>query len=82
MIMIRNFTERIKYENIKIQNYFYEMITATVSHDLRTPLNSMLGLLGYIEHFIMDENGKRYLNIIKNSASFMLFLVNDLLDFF
>jgi signal transduction histidine kinase len=43
--MIKNYTPMILYEKIKIENHFYEMLTATVSHDLRTPLNSMIGLL-------------------------------------
>jgi signal transduction histidine kinase len=58
------------------------MLTATVSHDLRTPLNSMIGLLSNLDQFIGDPQGKRFLSIIRNSSSFMLFLVNDLLDFF
>jgi two-component system, sensor histidine kinase len=58
------------------------MLTATVSHDMRTPLNSMIGLLTSLEHFLPGGDGKRFLNIIRNSSKFMLFLVNDLLDFF
>ena len=58
------------------------MLTATVSHDMRTPLNAMLGLLSSLDHFIPSGEGRRYLSIIKNSSQFMIFLVNDLLDFF
>lgn len=29
-----------------------------------------------------DPDGKRFLSIIQSSSTFMLFLVNDLLDFF
>ena len=57
------------------------MLTATVSHDLRTPLNSINGLTLELEKYISDQ-GKRFLNIIKNSSKFMLFLISDLLDFF
>ena len=58
------------------------MLTATVSHDMRTPLNSMIGLLSSLERFFPIGDGRRFLKIIKNSSKFMLFLVNDLLDFF
>ena len=58
------------------------MLTATVSHDMRTPLNAMNGLLNSLDRFISDDTGKRFLSIIKNSSKFMCFLVNDLLDFF
>jgi signal transduction histidine kinase len=81
MIMVKNLTPVIKYEKLKVQNHFYEMLTATVSHDLRTPLNSMIGLIANMDRFV-DPDGKRFLGIIRNSSNFMLFLVNDLLDFF
>jgi len=44
MIMIRSITHFVKYDKLKMQNHFLEMLTATVSHDMRTPLNSILGL--------------------------------------
>eukprot|EP00347_Sterkiella_histriomuscorum_P001618 403371338 len=82
MILTKNITTMINYENIKVENYFYEMLTATVSHDMRTPLNAIQGLLKNLELFIIDPRGKKFLKIIQNSSSFLTFLVNDLLDFF
>lgn len=41
MIIIKNLTPIILYEKIKGENHFYEMLTATVSHDMRTPLNAI-----------------------------------------
>eukprot|EP00347_Sterkiella_histriomuscorum_P002515 403367855 len=82
MIITKNITTMINYENIKVENYFYEMLTATVSHDMRTPLNAIQGLLNNLDLFISDQRGKKFLKIIQNSSSFLTFLVNDLLDFF
>jgi len=82
MIIVKNLTPIVKYENLKIENHFYEMLTATVSHDMRTPLNAMIGLINNMQLFIRDEEGLKYLQIIRNSSKFMSFLVNDLLDFF
>jgi signal transduction histidine kinase len=81
MYIVKNLTPVIRYEKLKIENHFYEMLTATVSHDMRTPLNSMIGLLDALDMFVTKE-GKRFSKIIKNSTFFMLFLVSDLLDFF
>eukprot|EP00347_Sterkiella_histriomuscorum_P003392 403364475 len=81
MILLKNLTPLIKYEKLKVENHYYEMLTATVSHDMRTPLNAIIGLLGNLENFV-HQQGKRYLPIIQSSSKFMLFLVNDLLDFF
>ncbi len=58
------------------------MITATVSHDMRTPINAITGLAESLGGFISDQKGRFMLNIIKNSSRILLFLVNDLLDFF
>lgn len=66
MIVIKNLTPMIRCEKLKVENHFYEMLTATVSHDMRTPLNSIIGLLSHVDMFKSDE-GKRFLNIIKNS---------------
>ncbi|CDW85484.1 pas domain s-box protein [Stylonychia lemnae] len=82
LIIVKNLTPIMRYESLKVENHFYEMLTATVSHDMRTPLNAMIGLIDNLQLFVQDEEGLKYLNIIRNSAKFMSFLVNDLLDFF
>jgi signal transduction histidine kinase len=33
-------------------------------------------------NYVNCDEGRRFLNIIRNSSNFLLFLVNDLLDFF
>ena len=82
MIIVKNLTSLIQYEKIKLQNHFYEILTATVSHDLRTPLNSMIGLLNQVQPHVNSRTGAKFMKIITSSSKFMLFLVNDLLDFF
>ncbi|CDW74713.1 multi-sensor hybrid histidine kinase [Stylonychia lemnae] len=82
MIMIKSLTPIMKYEKLKLENHFYEMLTATVSHDMRTPLNAMTGLLDSIKTFIGDnQKGLRLLKVVDNSCKILLSLVNDLLDF-
>ena len=39
--MLKNLTRIIRLEKLQVENHFYEMITATVSHDMRTPLNAI-----------------------------------------
>jgi len=46
MIMIRSISPVVRYEKLKLEKHFYEMLTATVSHDMRTPLNAIIGLIG------------------------------------
>lgn len=40
------------------------MLTATVSHEMRTPLNSVLTLLGTLKNYVQGENGHKQLTII------------------
>lgn len=61
MIMIKCITPMMKYEKLKLENHFYEMLTATVSHDMRTPLNSILGLLGNIRASVSDPRSLKLL---------------------
>ena len=44
MMVILQLTSLIKYKKLKTENHFFEMLTATVSHDMRTPLNAINGL--------------------------------------
>ncbi len=82
MIMVRSLTSVVQYEKLKLENHFYEMLTATVSHDMRTPLNAIIGLLNNMVFYVNDERGKKFLDIISFSSKILLFLVNDMLDFF
>lgn len=53
---------------------------ANISHDLRTPLNVILGMANLLHETSQSREQKEYLDMISNSASFLLTLVNDLLD--
>ena len=55
MFMMKNLTEHVRNGKLKLENHFYEMLTATVSHDMRTPLNAMIGLLSNIDQFIIED---------------------------
>eukprot|EP00347_Sterkiella_histriomuscorum_P007356 403349259 len=82
LILFHRITGFVKYEKLKMENNFYEMITATVSHDMRTPINAITGLIEGMEQMINDAEGKKLIKVIKNSSKILLFLVNDILDFF
>ena len=55
IVLIRDLTPVILYEQMKFENQCYEMLTAAVSHDMRTPLNAILGLLIAIEFYVTDQ---------------------------
>lgn len=52
-----------------------------MSHEMRTPLNGVIGMLGLLSRTRMDGAQKAYVQAARASADHMLGLVNDLLDF-
>lgn len=58
-----------------------EQLISTVSHDLRTPLNSINGYTELLTHENLNAKKKDYLKNIKSSVTYVEKLVNDLLDF-
>ncbi|MXN90986.1 response regulator [Flavobacterium sp. Sd200] len=57
------------------------MLMATVTHDLQTPLGSIIGFHDLIKKLGVTPRQSHYLANIKESANYILKLVNDLLDF-
>lgn len=56
---------------------------ATMSHELRTPLNSIIGFTGIILQGIvgpLNDEQKKQMNMVRESARHLLSLINDVLD--
>lgn len=58
-----------------------EQIMATVTHDLRSPLNSILGYSDLLGRTEVSSKQKTYLKQLQKSSDYTIRLVNDLLDF-
>jgi PAS domain S-box-containing protein len=54
---------------------------AMVSHEVRTPMNGIIGLSGLLLDTSLDDVQRRYAQGIDNSANHLLGLVNEILDF-
>jgi signal transduction histidine kinase len=56
---------------------------SAMSHELRTPLNSIIGFAGILRMGIagaLNDEQKKQLNMVNDSAQHLLHLINDLLD--
>jgi len=56
---------------------------ATMSHELRTPLNSIIGFTGILLMGLvgsLNQEQKKQLNMVQDSARHLLELINDVLD--
>ena len=60
---------------------YKDQLLATVSHDLRTPLNGMVGILELLKDKISDKSSMKYLKIATRCSNLLLFMINDILDF-
>ncbi|MEO1151049.1 MAG: response regulator [Pseudomonadota bacterium] len=54
---------------------------ATMSHEMRTPLNGILGMTGLLLDTPLDANQRAYADAVRESGSVLLALINDLLDY-
>jgi len=52
-----------------------------MSHEMRTPLNGVIGMLGLLQRTRLDGAQRAYLESARSSAEHLLGLVNDLLDY-
>lgn len=81
---LNRITTELKEERrkLEISNKDLDAFTYSVSHDLRAPLRAINGFSGFlIEDYYhkLDDEGKRYIKIIRENATRMDHLINDML---
>lgn len=54
---------------------------ANVSHEMRTPLNAILGMTEMALHKDMSQDAKEYVHQIRSSGRHLLTIINDILDY-
>lgn len=53
---------------------------SSISHEMRTPLNGILGTLNLVCRDVVSKQQKSYLDMMKTSAQTLTSLINDILD--
>ncbi|MFQ5560869.1 MAG: ATP-binding protein [Nitrospinota bacterium] len=75
---IKRLENQLKETNLELESFVY-----TVSHDLKAPLRAIHGFSGFlIEDYKdrLDDEGKQFLDRIKEGAGMMKALIDDLLE--
>lgn len=88
-IIIRDVTINQKYrDQLEVLNAEKEgllrsktMLMATVTHDIQTPLGSVVGFTDLLKNTEINPKQSQYLENIKHSSNYIIRLVNDLVDF-
>jgi len=82
MVIMKDISELVQREYNRSIQKLTEVMVASTSHDMRTPLNTIINMHQLIEFKTEDETVRSWLRIAKNSTNLLMFLVNDTLDFF
>lgn len=68
-------------QSLQDNNRIKDEFLATISHELRTPMNGVLGCLEHIHHEPISEKVETYVNYADRSARHMMLLVDSLLTY-
>ena len=81
-------TEHMEKEQLILEKKAIEMSSglkdqflSTISHELRTPINGILGMAELLHETLLDDEQKEFLDIINRSTRSLMQIINDILHF-
>lgn len=84
----RLFRERALFRDLLQAKERAEMVSKaktdflnTISHELRTPMNGIIGFTGLLSSMDLPEKSLEYLDMVSQSADRLMKLINQILDF-
>ena len=77
MIVFKDISDALEVEKLT----HTKRLTSTITHELRTPANSINGMLQLMKPAI-PESLFTYLNVAEISTNMLINLINDYLDFY
>jgi signal transduction histidine kinase len=89
VLLVFNIFRLVKYEtqlieareNAEKMTQMKSRFLSNMSHEIRSPLTSIMGFTDIIDRMETDPEKKKYLQAIKTSSDHLLHTVNDVLDF-
>ncbi|NRT13155.1 hybrid sensor histidine kinase/response regulator [Flavobacterium sp. 14A] len=79
----QSYKKQLEIANFKTKNLLKsrEQLISTVSHDLKTPLSTIMGYIEMLGNSPLTAKQKYFTQNVKNSSEYISRLVQDLLDF-
>jgi signal transduction histidine kinase len=82
LVMCKDITDLVTLEHIKAELKWKTLLIRSISHELRTPANSLVGLTEELKNAdLTQQETKEYLEIISISSQNLLHIINDLIDY-
>ena len=81
IVYFKDVTFGVLYEQIKAQKSFQEIINATISHEMRNPINSIISNCSLLENDpSLSEKAKSRLKTVNVSCNLLTSFLHDLID--
>jgi len=80
---LKDTEEKLKEQKKKAESSekVKQLFLANMSHEIRTPMNAILGFARLLQDSSIDEEQRKYIEIILQSGDNLLVIINDILDF-
>jgi len=66
---------------IKLENKYQKLYVASIVHDIRSPLNGIIGMIEKIDTLTNDPKIRNCIDITRKACQLLLFLTYDITDF-